>query len=111
MLVDAPERGRKITNVELFGHTYPEPLIRVTKMRAGFYQYATKINAMMQVTSIDVVDLFMRQQGWRYYIVDQKTGTDEYNDKIQPDDHRIRIVQPNMDGLEELIAQAEVECT
>lgn len=111
MLVDAPKKGRKITNVELFGHTHPEPLIRVTKMRAGFYQYATTINAMMQVTSIDVVDLFMSERGWHYYIVDQQTGTDENNDKIQPDDIRIRVVQPNTDGLEELIAQAEIECT
>lgn len=108
MLVDKPKTDRPVTDVELFGHTSKEPLLKVTKMRAGFYQYVTKATGVMQISSIDIVDQFMRESGWHYYVVDQKVGTDENNDKIQPDD--LRIVQVDTVGLENLIKQAEEEC-
>jgi len=108
MLVNQPKKGRKIEEVELFGKTVKEPLLKVTKMRAGFYQYATKQNGIMQVSSIDIVNTFMEESGYHYYVVDQKVGTDENNDKIQEDDDRILLV--NVEGLEELIKKAEKEC-
>ena len=108
MLVNAPKKSKEIKDVELFGNTIKEPLLKVTRMRAGFYQYVTKQNGVMQVSSIDIVNTFMKESGFHYYVVDQKVGTDSSNHKIQEDDGRILLV--NTEGLEELIKKAEEEC-
>lgn len=47
------------------------PKIKVTKMRAGFYQWATIKHGMFDHTLLEEVEKFMKRHGWKFYIVEQ----------------------------------------
>ena len=49
-----------------------EPRIRVTKMIAGYYQWATIKHAMCDHSLLEEVDKFMKRHGYEYYVVEQK---------------------------------------
>lgn len=49
-----------------------EPRIRVTKLIAGYYQWATKKHAMCDHSLLTEVDAFMKMHGYEYFVVKQK---------------------------------------
>jgi hypothetical protein len=57
-----------------------EPELRVTKMRAGHYEWATKKSGKMSHSLLSEVEAYMRQYGYKYYIEDQKPKVDDDED-------------------------------
>ena len=49
-----------------------EPKIRVTKMRAGYYQWATIKHAMFDHSLLTEVKKFMDRYGYKWFVVEQK---------------------------------------
>tara|TARA_R100001463_G_scaffold23551_2_gene56404 strand:- start:17792 stop:18019 length:228 start_codon:yes stop_codon:yes gene_type:complete len=49
-----------------------EPVIKVTKMCAGYYQWATKIHGRWDHTLLSYVEDFMKRYGYEFKIVEQK---------------------------------------
>lgn len=49
-----------------------EPRIRVTKMKAGYYQWATKKHAMCDHSLLTEVKKFMNRHGYKWFVVEQK---------------------------------------
>lgn len=49
-----------------------EPRIKVTKMVAGYYQWATKATGMFDHSLLEEVDNYMKRKGYEYFVVDQK---------------------------------------
>ena len=47
------------------------PTIRVTKMKAGFYQWATIKHAMCNHSLLTEVTKFMKRNGYNWFVVEQ----------------------------------------
>jgi hypothetical protein len=54
-----------------------EPPLRITKMRNGSYEWATKKGGKMSHSLLSIAEDYMKQYGYKYYIEDQKPKVDD----------------------------------